>query len=119
MFMRLSVKGADETFTDTRGETAGHIDPSPATTAGVGFPTPKSQRRMVAEAAATTRVELSRSPRMFNSGGSRSDDSVLTAAGEKAWRTPSASLEKDTCNDANPGSENELLEKPERRVLCE
>lgn len=59
---------------------------------------------------------------MFNSGRRKSDDSVLTAAGEKAGLRPRASLEKDTCNassDANPGSEDELLKKLERRVLCE
>lgn len=59
---------------------------------------------------------------MFASGGRKSDDSGFTAAGEKAWLKPRASLEKDTCNvstDANPGSDNELLKKLELRVLCE
>lgn len=56
---------------------------------------------------------------MFNSGGKKSDDCVFTAAGEKAGLKPRASLEKDPCNvssDANPGSDNELLKKLERRV---
>lgn len=59
---------------------------------------------------------------MFGSGGRESDDSGFTAAGEKAGLKPRASLEKDTCDvstDANPGSDNELLKKLERRVLCE
>lgn len=59
---------------------------------------------------------------MFYSGGRKSDDGVFTAAGEKAGLIPRASLEKDTCNvstDANPGSDNGLLKKLERRVLCE
>lgn len=59
---------------------------------------------------------------MFSSEGRKSDDSVFTAAGEKAGLKPRASLEKDTCNmstDANPGLDNELLKKLERRVLCE
>lgn len=59
---------------------------------------------------------------MFDSGGRRRDDSGFTAAGENAGLKPRASLEKDTCNvsaDANPGSDNELLKKLERRVLCE
>ena len=59
---------------------------------------------------------------MFESGGRKSDDSVFTAAGEKAGLKPRASLEEDACNvstDANPGSDNELLKKLERRVLCE
>lgn len=43
--------------------------------------------------------------RMFNSGGRKSDDSVFTAAGEKAGLLPRASLERDACNvstDAKP-----------------
>lgn len=59
---------------------------------------------------------------MLNSRGRKSDDSVFTAAGEKAGLKPRASLEKDTCNvstDANPGLDNELLKKLERCVLCE
>ncbi len=59
---------------------------------------------------------------MFNSGGTKSDDSVFTAAGEKAGLKPRASLEKRTCNvstDAKPGLDNELLKKLEQRDLCE
>lgn len=59
---------------------------------------------------------------MFGSGGRKSDDSGFTAAGEKAGLKPRASLEKDACNlsaDADQGSDNELLKKLERRVLCE
>lgn len=59
---------------------------------------------------------------MLNLGGRKSDDSIFTAVGEKAGLKPRASLEKDSCNvstDANPGSDNELLKKLERCVLCE
>lgn len=59
---------------------------------------------------------------MFKSGGRKSDDSVFTAAGEKAGLMPRASLDRDACNvstDANPGSDNGVLRKLELRVLCE
>lgn len=59
---------------------------------------------------------------MLNTGGRKSSDSVFIAAGEKAGLQPRASEETDKCNvstDAKPGSNNELLEELERRVLCE